>query len=121
MLGPEGVIRGDAALFGAYLQTFDALATDVLNLNAYRIADGDLATRAYFFPRGSGGDTVVSILNNVTCGAGARIRVAMAFFTAAARRSPTHSTPGARKAATWRWWWVTTRFRFRRRSRAGSR
>lgn len=75
------VIRGDAALYAAYLQTFDALATDVQNLNAYQIADGTLATRAYFFPRGSGTDTVVSILDNVTCGAGARIRVAMAFFT----------------------------------------
>jgi phosphatidylserine/phosphatidylglycerophosphate/cardiolipin synthase-like enzyme len=51
----------------------------------YRIDDGDLATRVYFFPRPTGGDTSVSILDNVMCDRTARIRVAMAFFTNARR------------------------------------
>jgi len=79
------IIRGDAALFAAYERTWDDLWADVENADYYRIDDGDGNTRAYFFPRGSGGDTAVSVLNNVTCDATARIRVAMAFFTNARR------------------------------------
>ena len=90
------VVRNDPALFAAYAQTFDDLWTDAQNLGAYRVADGTLATRAYFFPRGSGGDTVVSVLNNVTCDATAKIRVAMAFFTSA--RQAIADALSARKA-----------------------
>lgn len=75
------IIRGDAALFAGYEATWNDLVADVENPDYYRIVDGDLATRVYFFPRGTGGDTSVSILNNVTCDATSRIRVAMAFFT----------------------------------------
>lgn len=75
------IIRGDAALFAGYERTWNDLWADVEDPNYYRIDDGDSATRVYFFPRNSGGDTSVSILDNVTCDATARIRVAMAFFT----------------------------------------
>lgn len=75
------IIRGDAALFAAYEHTWNDLFRDVEMPDYYRIDDGDLATRVYFFPRPSGGDTSVSILDNVTCDGTARIRVAMAFFT----------------------------------------
>jgi phosphatidylserine/phosphatidylglycerophosphate/cardiolipin synthase-like enzyme len=74
------IVRGDAALFAAYERTFADLRRDVAQPDYYRIDDGDLATRAYFFPRASG-DTVVSILDNATCDASSRILVAMAFFT----------------------------------------
>jgi phosphatidylserine/phosphatidylglycerophosphate/cardiolipin synthase-like enzyme len=75
------IIRGDDLLFAAYEHTWNDLWADIENPNYYRIDDGALATRAYFFPRGSGGDTSVSILDNVTCDGTARVRVAMAFFT----------------------------------------
>lgn len=75
------VIRGDAALYAAYGRTFDDLFADVEVPDYYRTDDGSRATRVYFFPRPSGGDTAVSILDNVTCDATARVRVAMAFFT----------------------------------------
>lgn len=75
------VVRGDAALYAAYRQTWDDLFADVEVPDYYRIDDGALATRVYFFPRPTGGDTSVSILGNVTCDGTARIRVAMAFFT----------------------------------------
>lgn len=75
------IIRGDDLLFGAYEHTWNDLFSDVENASYYRIDDGALATRVYFFPRGSGGDTSVSILDNVTCDGTARVRVAMAFFT----------------------------------------
>jgi len=79
------IIRGDAALFAAYEGTWNDLWADVENANYYHVEDGDLRTRAYFFPRSSGPDTAVSILDNVRCDASARIRVAMAFFTNARR------------------------------------
>lgn len=75
------IIRGDAALFAAYERTWDDLSADVETPDYYRTDDGDLGTRVYFFPRATGGDTSVSILDNVTCDGTARIRVAMAFFT----------------------------------------
>jgi len=75
------LIRGDAALFAAYERTWNDLFADVEIPDYYRLMDGDLATRVYFFPRPGGGDTSVSILDNITCDGTARIRVAMAFFT----------------------------------------
>ena len=75
------IIRGDDALFAAYERTWNDLFADAENPDYYRIDDGTFATRVYFFPRGTGGDTSVSILDNVTCDRTARIRVAMAFFT----------------------------------------
>lgn len=79
------IVRGDAALFAAYERTWADLFADVEMPDYYRIDDGDLATRVYFFPRPTGGDTSVSILDNVICDRTARIRVAMAFFTNARR------------------------------------
>lgn len=75
------VVRGDGPLFAAYEKTWNELFADVEIPDYYRIDDGALGTRVYFFPRPSGGDTTVSILGNVTCDATARIRVAAAFFT----------------------------------------
>ena len=74
------VVRGDAALFAAYERTWNDLRADVEIPNYYRIDAGDLATRAYFFPRVAG-DTVVSVLDNVNCDSTSRIRATMAFFT----------------------------------------
>jgi phosphatidylserine/phosphatidylglycerophosphate/cardiolipin synthase-like enzyme len=74
------IVRGDAALYAGFERVFDDLRRDVEDPNYYRILDGDLNTRAYFFPRASG-DTSVSIVENVTCDRTATIRVAMAFFT----------------------------------------
>jgi len=75
------VMRGDAAMFAAYLDYWNALQTDRENLDYYRTAEGDLPTKAYFFPRDSGGDTVANVLGNVECAPGARVRVAMAHWT----------------------------------------
>jgi phosphatidylserine/phosphatidylglycerophosphate/cardiolipin synthase-like enzyme len=74
------IVRGDDALFAGYESVWEDLRRDVENPNYYRIIDGMFDTRAYFFPRASG-DTVVSILDNASCDATSRIRVAMAFFT----------------------------------------
>lgn len=74
------IIRGDDALFAGYESVWEDLRRDIENPNYYRIIDGTYATRAYFFPRSSG-DTTVSILDNASCDATSRIRVAMAFFT----------------------------------------
>jgi phosphatidylserine/phosphatidylglycerophosphate/cardiolipin synthase-like enzyme len=74
------IVRGDDALFAGYESVWEDLRRDVENPNYYRIVDGMFSTRAYFFPRASG-DTMVSILDNATCDATSRIRVAMAFFT----------------------------------------
>lgn len=75
-------VRGDAALYAAYLRTWNDLEADVEIPDYYRVDDGALgANRVYLFPRPGGGDTSVSIINNVTCDGTARLRVAMAFFT----------------------------------------
>lgn len=74
------IVRDDDLLFAGYERVWNDLVRDVENPNYYTIVDGTFDTRAYFFPR-SGGDTVVSILDNATCDATSRIRVAMAFFT----------------------------------------
>ncbi len=74
------IVRGDAALFAAYERTFNDMRRDSTNLDYYRIDDGDLATRVYFFPRQTG-DTAVSIIENASCDSTSRILVAMAFFT----------------------------------------
>ncbi len=73
------IIRGDSRLFAAYERTFEDQRRDIVRSNYYRIQDGHFRTRAYFFPRPAG-DTMVSIVNNVDCSDGGRIRVAMAIF-----------------------------------------
>ncbi len=75
------VVRNDVGLFRAYERTFDDMSRDVTATNYYRIEDGEQRTRAYFFPRTDGGDTVASVLENVRCDRTSRVRVAMAFFT----------------------------------------
>ncbi|MCB9550093.1 MAG: hypothetical protein H6706_30155 [Myxococcales bacterium] len=74
------VIRGDAALHAAYRAYWEDLRRQRRDLDYYHIEDGADGRRVYFYPRASG-DTVVSIIGNTDCAAGARIRVAMAFFT----------------------------------------
>lgn len=74
------IIRGDSQLFAGYERTFEQQRRDVVQSDYYRTADGNFPARAYFFPRPSG-DTAVSVIDNVSCTGGARIRVAMAFFT----------------------------------------
>lgn len=74
------IVRGDSALFAAYERTFADQRRDIVRANYYRIDDGNFGTRVYFFPRTTG-DTAASIVHNVNCSGGGRIRVAMAFFT----------------------------------------
>ncbi|MEZ4392423.1 MAG: phospholipase D-like domain-containing protein [Polyangiales bacterium] len=74
------IVRGDSRLFAAYERVFEQQRRDIVRRGYYHTADGSFHTRAYFFPRDAG-DTVVSVLNNVDCRSGGRVRVAMAFFT----------------------------------------
>ncbi|MGE3668387.1 MAG: phosphatidylserine/phosphatidylglycerophosphate/cardiolipin synthase family protein [Polyangiaceae bacterium] len=74
------IIRDDKALYDAYLSYWTDLQAQQQDLNYYRSFDGDTGTKAYFYPRASG-DTILGVLDNVTCDAGTTIRVAMAFFT----------------------------------------
>lgn len=74
------VIRDDAALHAAYLTYWSDLRAQVASSDYYHYVDGDTGARVYFFPRAAG-DTIVSVLGNVTCDPGAQVRVAMAFFT----------------------------------------
>ncbi|HEY4220703.1 MAG TPA: phospholipase D-like domain-containing protein, partial [Myxococcota bacterium] len=74
------VSRGDHALYSGYLDYWNDLKAQHKNLNYYRTIVGDYRTRTYAFPRASG-DTIISILNNVHCHAGAStLLVNMAFF-----------------------------------------
>lgn len=74
------VIRDDQALYDGYVDYWHDLKSQQRDDNYYRKTSGDTGTRAYFFPRESG-DTVLSILSNLDCSGGARVRLAMAFFT----------------------------------------
>ena len=74
------VIRDDVQLYDAYFAYWNDLDAHVQNANYYQSVDGATGTKVYFFPRSSG-DTVVSVLGNVECVAGSKIRVAMAFFS----------------------------------------
>ena len=85
------VIRGDAALYQAYDEYWSDLAGRQRDPSYYRSSVGDDGTKAYFYPRASGTDgslnpatdTIHNILqDNVECGQGATVRVAMAYFTA---------------------------------------
>ncbi|MCB9584530.1 MAG: hypothetical protein H6718_03995 [Polyangiaceae bacterium] len=76
------IIRDDKALYDAYLSYWTDMQAQQQNLDYYRSFDGDTGTKAYFYPRASG-DTILGVLDNVTCDAGTTIRVAMAFFTTA--------------------------------------
>lgn len=74
------IIRGDGALYDAYQNYWYDLHGQQQDLDYYRIFDGDENTRVYFYPRASG-DTIVSILNNITCDTDAHIHVGMAYFS----------------------------------------
>ncbi|MCA9627954.1 MAG: hypothetical protein KC766_09820 [Myxococcales bacterium] len=76
------VIRNDKALYDAYLAYWTDLQAQQRDLDYYRSYSGDTGTKAYFYPRASG-DTILGVLDNVTCEAGTSVRVAMAFFTSA--------------------------------------
>jgi hypothetical protein len=73
------VARNDPALFAAYEGYFADLVDQKLDLNYDRTLDGD-DVRAFTFPR-SGADKVASVLDNVQCTAGSKIRIAMAYFS----------------------------------------
>jgi hypothetical protein len=82
------VVSDNRALFEAYEGYWGDLSAQRRDPNYYdaHVFDGEAAyptsTKVYMFPRGAGGDTVVSILENVTgCPAGSTIRVAMGDFT----------------------------------------
>ena len=82
------VVSDNTALFDAYEAYWGDLSAQRHHPNYYdsHVLDGDAAyptsTRVYMFPRGSGGDTVVSILDNVTgCPSGSTLRLAMGDFT----------------------------------------
>src|SRR5690606_37723002 len=74
------IIRDDKALYDAYAGYWTDLQAQQQDLNYYRSFTGDTGTKAYFYPRASG-DTILGVLDNVTCDSGTSIRVAMAFFT----------------------------------------
>jgi cysteine-rich repeat protein len=74
------IIRGDRTLYDFYLSYWNDLSAGVRNMDYYRSITGDGGTKAYFFPRASG-DTILSVIENIHCDAGATVRVAMAFFT----------------------------------------
>ncbi len=74
------VIRGDGGLYDAYLGYWEDLREQEEDLDYYRSFVGDHGTKAYFFPRASG-DTIVNVLNNITCDDDSEIHVGMARFT----------------------------------------
>ncbi len=75
------IVSGDARLFASYERAFEDLWADVENEYYYHYDNGDGPTRVYYFPKGSGADPVVSILNSVSCDSSSRIRALTAFFT----------------------------------------
>jgi phosphatidylserine/phosphatidylglycerophosphate/cardiolipin synthase-like enzyme len=74
------VVRNDVPLHAGYLAVWEAQRLQHQNLNFYHVVVGTQPVRTYFFPR-QDADTVVSVLGNVVCTGGGKIRVAMAFFT----------------------------------------
>ena len=76
------IIRGDHPLYDAYFDYWLDLGSQQQDLNYYRsfLGDREYPTKVYFFPRASG-DTIVNILNNITCDGDSHIHVAMAYFT----------------------------------------
>lgn len=89
------VVRDDPGLHTAYRGYWTDLSRQRQNLNYYHVEDGD-HTRVYFYPRAEG-DTVVGIMGNADCAAGARIRLVMAFFTDA-RLEVAQALASARRA-----------------------
>lgn len=73
-------IYGDIALFDAYKTHISDLLGSSTNLNYYWWQVGQLA-KVYFFPRSEGGDTIINVLDNISCSGGGIIRIAMAYFT----------------------------------------
>ncbi len=74
------IIRGDGALYSAYADYWYDLQGQQQDLNYYRSFVGEKKTKVYFFPRESG-DTIVNILNNITCDEDSYIHVGMAYFS----------------------------------------
>ncbi|MEW5848580.1 MAG: phospholipase D-like domain-containing protein [Myxococcota bacterium] len=74
------VVRDDAALYSGYLDVWQDQQAQARNDDYYRVVVGDRPIRTYFYPRAQG-DTVVSVLSNVSCGGGGRVLLAMSLFT----------------------------------------
>ncbi len=73
-------IHGDQGLFDAYNSHWEDQKAQQEDEDYYHYVDGDFDVRAYFFPR-QDGDTIVEILDDVSCAPGATLHVAMAFFS----------------------------------------
>ncbi len=74
------IVRDDPALFAALSGYWDDQRAQSKAPDYYLVANGDRATKIYAYPRASG-DTLVSVLNNVDCAGGGRIRLAMSLFS----------------------------------------
>lgn len=74
------VIRNDPKLYAGYRAYWEDLRRHRQDLNYYTTVNGTHAVKAYFFPRNSGGDTIVNVLDNISSCRNTKVRVAMAFF-----------------------------------------
>jgi phosphatidylserine/phosphatidylglycerophosphate/cardiolipin synthase-like enzyme len=86
------VVSGDDALFTAYDDYWRDLARDQGDATYYRIVDGDRGNRLFLYPRAPSGDRLrdqstdtidVLLAENVDCARKTRVRLAMAYWTAA--------------------------------------
>jgi hypothetical protein len=71
------VVAQDASLYAGYSKYFDDLVAQKQDPSYDRTAEG-AGLKAFMFPRSD--DTVSEILDNVSCGGGGELRVAMALF-----------------------------------------
>ncbi|MEV5318232.1 phospholipase D-like domain-containing protein [Streptomyces sp. NPDC052687] len=67
-------VVGNTALYTAYRDYFNDLAA--MNKNANYFTSGKVGKEKYYFFPQKSGDIVVSVLNNLSCGGGATVRVA---------------------------------------------
>lgn len=84
------VIRGDQSLYEAFGSYWEDLARQRRDDSYYRIIEGDAGTRLFLYPRApeasqgepAATDTIQRLLHdNVDCSAGARVEIAMAYWT----------------------------------------
>lgn len=73
-------VHGDEGLYDAYLNHWNDQHAQQIDPDYYHYAEGTYDTKVYFFPR-QDGDTIVEILDEVSCDDESRIHVNMAFFS----------------------------------------
>ncbi len=73
-------VHGDEGLYDAYLNHWNDQKGQQIDPDYYHYVEGDYDTKVYFFPR-QDGDTIVEILDEVSCDDQSRIHVNMAFFS----------------------------------------